>query len=186
MGGVAYGTGRQALLESAVAIVASQGLRGLTFRNVAARAGVTQGLVRHHFGAWDSLVEEALLYSLARSVDESGLESDGPGFEGFAGRLVASVAENVELQAFQFELALEARRRPELAPVVARVYDSYRSAVARELRRNGIEDPDLAWAIFAAIDGLVFQQAVFGSVDATTRALNSLRTLLREHALRGA
>ncbi|MCS5735688.1 TetR/AcrR family transcriptional regulator [Herbiconiux daphne] len=182
MGGVAYGKGRQALLEAAVTIVAQQGLRGLTYRTVATEAGVTYGLVKHHFGNWDTLLEEALEYSLQRSLAGTELESTTPGFDDFAKNLVDFVNGDEEIQAFQFELALEARRRPELAPVLERVYSEYRAAVSRELLRNGIDDPDLTWAIFAALDGMVLQQMVFGAEAATRRAIASLRALLRDYA----
>lgn len=182
MGGVAYGAGRQALLDATIVIVASRGLRGLTYRTVAAEAGVTQGLVRHHFGDWDSLLEEALTYAVERSVRDSSLESDAPGFHEFASRLVSSVVDDPALQAFQFEMALEARRRPERVHVIERVYAAYREAVARELRRNGIDDAELVWLVFAAIDGLVFQQTVFGAKASTAAALESLRAILRQHA----
>ncbi|WP_416979825.1 TetR family transcriptional regulator [Streptomyces sp. T028] len=45
-----YGEGRDALLIAAVRVVARDGLRKLTYRAVAAEAGVTHGLVAHHFG----------------------------------------------------------------------------------------------------------------------------------------
>ena len=179
MGGVTYGTGRSALLEAAINIVATQGLRGMTYRNVAAAAGVTQGLVKHHFGNWDALLEEALLLAVEQSIEWSDLESDEPGFEGFARKLGDLVTRSAELEAFQFELALEARRRPDLLPILHRVYETYREAVGRELARNGVDDPDLTWAVFAALDGLAFQQTVFGARQATDGALESLRRLLR-------
>jgi AcrR family transcriptional regulator len=182
MATVAYGTGRRALLEAAIKVVADQGLRGLTFRTVAAEAGVTQGLIRHHFGDWASLLEEALLLSLERSIDGGELESDGPGFDGFARGLAQLVARDPATQLFQYELALESRRRPELAPIMVRVYEAYREAVQRELVRNGMDDPDLARAVFSALDGLVFQQVVFGETEATDRAISALRSLLRAYA----
>lgn len=179
MGGVAYGAGKRALLEAAISVVASQGLRGLTYRSVAGAAGVTQGLVRHHFGDWDNLLEQALALALERSMERTGLESSSPGFEQFASDLVAYVTDDAELQAFQYEMALEARRRPEILPILERVYAGYREAVSRELARNGLDNPDLAWLVFAAVDGLVFQQTVFGRADQSERALRALRHTLR-------
>src|SRR5438132_3593131 len=63
-----YGEGRQALLDAAVQVVGRSGLRGLTYRAVAAEAGVTQGLVAHHFGSRDRLIHEALLAAGAQSI----------------------------------------------------------------------------------------------------------------------
>ncbi len=55
-----YGEGRSALLAAAVHVGATRGLRHLTYRSVAAEAGVAPGLVAHHFGTRDALIEEAL------------------------------------------------------------------------------------------------------------------------------
>ena len=179
---VEYGTGRQELLEAAIHVVAAQGLRGLTFRSVAAEAGVTHGAVQYHFGSWDNLVAEALSFAVKRSIDTAGLKPAGPGFEDFAGALVASIAADPELQAFQFELTLEARRRPELLPTVAKAYDAYRSAVHEALTASGLSDPALSEIIVVALDGLVFQQTVFGDVERTQKALKVLRTMLAVYA----
>ena len=179
---VEYGTGRQEVLEAAIHVVATQGLRGLTFRSVAAAAGVTHGAVQYHFGSWETLVAEALSLAVKRSIDTAGLKPAGPGFADFAGALVASVASDPELQAFQFELSLEARRRPELLPTVAKGYDAYRSAVHEALTTSGLSDPTLSEIIVVALDGLVFQQTVFGDVERTQKALTTLRMMLAVYA----
>ncbi|MSW64654.1 MAG: TetR family transcriptional regulator, partial [Actinobacteria bacterium] len=104
MAGVPYGTAKDALLQAAVTIAATRGLRGLTYRSVAAEAGVTHGSVRYHFGSWDTLVEEALLHCVAPSIDDIHLRSAGPGFDGLASGIVEMVTTHPEVQAFQFEL----------------------------------------------------------------------------------
>lgn len=182
MSGVAYGSGRQALLEAAIRVVANQGLRGLTYRSVAAEAGVTHGSVRYHFGDWATLVEEALAFCVDRSIAGVELTTDGPGFDGFATGIVSLVAANPDAQAFQYELTLEARRRPELRPTMERVNDSYRAAVHRALVCNGLDDPDLTELIFVVIDGLVFHQTAFGNTERTQRAVKVLRALLAAYA----
>jgi TetR/AcrR family transcriptional regulator, regulator of biofilm formation and stress response len=179
---LAHGTGREALLRAVIRVTAQRGLRGVTYRSVAEEAGVTHGLVAHHFGSRDVLIEEALAYSLQTSLQGGSLESDRPGFDGFALHLAELVSGDPEGQAFQYELVLEARRRPELLPLVSEVYASYRQAVGWELRRNGIVDDDLANVIFSALDGLVFQQVAFGNADATRSAMAVIRGLLRQHA----
>ncbi|MEV4645525.1 TetR family transcriptional regulator [Saccharopolyspora sp. NPDC049357] len=183
MAGVAYGTGRQALLEAAVRVVAGQGLRGLTYRSVAAEAGVTHGSVRYHFGDWATLLDAALTYCVQRSVEGAELSSPGEDFNTFASGLVSLVATDPDAQAFQYELTIESRRRPELRPVMERANDLYRAAVRRELARHGLDDPDLAEFVFVAIDGLVFHQTAFGNTDRTERATAALRALLKTYAV---
>lgn len=184
MGGVAYGTGRQALLEAAIRVVTTEGLRGLTYRSVAAVAGVTHGSVRYHFGDWNTLVEEALTYSVEESIEEAELETSDSDFLDFASALAAAVQANPERQAFQYELALEARRRPELLPVMERVYAEYRAAVNRALTGHGLHDSDFADLIFTTLDGIVFQQTVFGDSLHTERALQSLRSVIAVYSHR--
>ena len=120
-----YGEGRQALLDAAIRVVATSGLRGLTIRAVGAEAGVTHGLVRHHFGSRDALVEETLKYSARMSIAASSLDPERGDIDGLAANLPAMADQQAELQAFQFELLLEARRRPELLPHVRAIYDEY-------------------------------------------------------------
>jgi AcrR family transcriptional regulator len=179
---VTYGTGRQALLEAAIRVVAAQGLRGLTYRSLAAEAGVSHASVRYHFGDWSTMLEEALTYCLESSASDTVLASSGPGFEGFAESLVAMVTQDPDLQAFQYELNLEARRRPELRGLMERVDESYRDLVRRELARNGLDDPDLAEAVYMTLDGLVLHQTIFPDPGRTGRALDALRRLLGTYA----
>ncbi len=183
--GVSYGAGRQALLEAAIRVVASEGLRGLTYRSVAAEAGVTYGSVTYHFGDWNTLVEEALSLSVERSIEGSELRSAHAGFDDFAASLASFVEADPDTQAFQFELALEARRRPELLPVIERIYETYRSAVREALSRNGIDDEAFVQTVFATLDGLVFQQAVFGEADRTRKGIEVLRDVIAAHERQG-
>jgi len=174
-----YGGGRQALLDAAIRVVAGKGLRGLTLRAVAAEAGVTHGLVRHHFGTRDALIEATVSYSAHISIDASSLEPGTGALDDIAAGLGGMVEGEVELQAFQFELLLEARRRPELLPHVRKIYDEYIDATRRELERAGfVDDPDLARITFAALDGLVLQQIVFGGAARTDGAVGRLHDVL--------
>jgi AcrR family transcriptional regulator len=173
-----YGEGRQALLRAAIRVVATTGLRNLTYRAVAKEAGVTHGLVAHHFGSRDALLEEAMRYSLQTSVDVSSLESGTGRIDRFADDLASFVAAEPDLQAFQFELILESRRRPELRPLVEELYDTYRAATRRELARSGIRDQAVADVAYAALDGLVFQQIALGDEAATKAGVTALRAML--------
>src|SRR5690349_24381102 len=71
---VHYGEGREALLKAAVRVVARGGLRRLTYRAVAEEAGVTHGLVVHHFGSRDALIEAPLEHTIRTSLSTSALE----------------------------------------------------------------------------------------------------------------
>lgn len=176
-----YGKGREALLRATVHVVAREGLRGLTYRAVAEEAGVANTLVAHHFGTRDALLQAALEWAAAQSIGVSLLEPATGQLDDLAAGLADLVREDADMQAFQFELALEARRRPELLPAVREMYSSYIAATRRELMRLGLDEPsdDLARAVFALLDGIVLQQTLFGDAAATERAVERLHGLLR-------
>lgn len=172
------GDGRVALLEAAIRVGARQGLRGLTIRSAAAEAGVSHGLVRHHFGSRQQLVDEALEHAARMSMSTGDLEPGTGDPADFSRALEDIVAENPDMQAFQYEIAMEARRRPELLATNQAVYAQYREATQRELVRMGLaDDPALAHAVFAMLDGLVLQKVLFGKPVAP--AIEWLRTMLR-------
>lgn len=155
---VPYGSGRDLLVATTVAIVAEKGLRGMTFRAVADRAGVNNSLIAHHFGDRESLLAAALEWSVERSIDSTGL-LDLATSGAFADGLLDSVAERPELQAFQYEMILESRRNSRYQPYVSRLYTRYHEVVSVSLGHHGIDDPSgsLARSTFATLDGIVLQ-----------------------------
>jgi AcrR family transcriptional regulator len=172
------GDGRVALMEAAIRVGARQGLRGLTLRSVAAEAGVSHGLVRHHFGSRQQLVDEALVHAASTSMIAGDLEPGTGDPADFSKALEDIVAEDPEIQAFQYEMAMETRRRPELLATNRAVYEEYRQATRRELVRMGLaDDPALAHAVFAMLDGLVLQKVLFGKP--VEPAIEWLRTMLK-------
>lgn len=63
---------RRDLIAATIDVIAEQGLRAATVRQIAARAGVTGGLIRHYFESKDQMVQEAyreLMQGMLRSVD---------------------------------------------------------------------------------------------------------------------
>ncbi|MCX4531847.1 TetR/AcrR family transcriptional regulator [Streptomyces sp. NPDC002596] len=178
---VNYGAGREALLGAAVRVVARGGLRKLTYRAVAEEAGVTHGLVVHHFGSRDALIEEALTHAVRTSLSSSALEPGTGKVTDFSTGLSEMVTADPDIQVFQYELLLESRRRPELLPPLRALYDEYFEATQRELTRilPGDANPALMRLVFAALDGLVLHQLVFDEPTVTDAALEELRALLR-------
>ncbi len=60
--------GRARLLQVAMRQLANQGFDGVTVRSIAAEAGVSAGLIKHHFGSKDGLREAVDAYFLRRSA----------------------------------------------------------------------------------------------------------------------
>ncbi|MDH6546092.1 AcrR family transcriptional regulator [Streptomyces sp. SAI-208] len=175
-----YGEGREALLAAAVRVVAQGGLRKLTYRAVAAEAGVTHGLVAHHFGSRDALLEEALRWCVMRSIETSSLVPASGRLEDFAATLADFVAADPDLQVFQYELKLESGRRPELRHHVDLLYDAYRDAVRDALACFDVSQ-EMTEIVFAALDGLVFHQVTSGAPDRIKESVDALRRLLAAH-----
>ncbi len=169
-------SGREALLRATVVVVAAGGLRALTYRAVAAEAGVSHGLVRHHFGTRDQLVAEAMEFAIDESLRGSNMVGAGLTVDTFAAGIESLADRESGVQAFQYELLLESRRRPELRPLAERHYRAYREAIGQQLARLGVDDAELTELIWFALDGIVFKQLVLP--EAVEPALGRIRTLV--------
>jgi AcrR family transcriptional regulator len=174
----AYGEGREALLDAAVRLIARKGLRGLTIRGVAEEAGVTHGLVRYYFKSRSGLIHEAMVRAGAMAVGET-LEPRPDGLEQLRKTFPQFIADTADLQAFQFELALESRRQPEYLDDAIELYDKYHEAMERFLEAAGVElSPGLVRLVYAACDGLAFQQLLYGRPANSEEALAALERVL--------
>lgn len=74
---VVHPPGRQQLLEAALLEVAERGAKGATVRMIAERAGVTPGLVVHHFASKDRLLAEVDDLVAQRLTDAMSVPDDG-------------------------------------------------------------------------------------------------------------
>ena len=176
---VSRGEGRDALCEALARIVARDGLDGVTFRSVAAEAGVTHGLASYHFGNRETMIVEALTWAVREAIERGSLGRDISTLAEFAADAPRLMAEQPQEAVFQFQLALEAQRRPELLAQVRATYDEYVSEVRATLTRLGLADDEpLAQLAFAAIDGLSIQQLIYRDPARTEEALERLREIL--------
>ena len=82
---------RRDLLAAASALVAEAGPQGATVRAIAARAGVTPGLIRHYFGSKEALLAEAYL-ALMDGMTEAASAAGG---NGPVARLAAFIGANL-------------------------------------------------------------------------------------------
>src|SRR5260370_23405331 len=75
-----HGHLRRALLDAALQVLTEQDLAGLTLRQVARRAGVSEAAPYHHFASKAALVEALVvetLYQLGQALQEAGQISAG-------------------------------------------------------------------------------------------------------------
>ena len=176
---VPRGAGREALCRALVRVVARDGLDGVTFRSVAREAGVTHGLASYHFGTRETMIHEGLAWAARNAIDDSRIAHDAERLDDFAADLPALIRDRPEEAIFQFRLAVEALRRPELLDDVLRSYDEYVEAVRQTLERFGLGgEVALARVVFAALDGLNLQQLMYDDEERAREALAMLRRLL--------
>lgn len=174
---------REEMLEATIDIVARQGLRALTLRAVAQEVGVSHPLVAHHFGTRDRLLEAAVRHSMTRTESIATPQTPTGEVADFALRAEQIAAQEPVLQAFQYEMILESRRRPELAPHIRQLYAEWRSMTRAAMEDVGIRDVDaVSHLVFAAMDGLVFEQLVLGTTEQTAEAMRVLRTMIGLYA----
>lgn len=122
-----------------------------------------------------------MAHAIRTSLSRGALEPGTNRVEDFSTGLSDMVSAAPETQAFQYELLLESRRRPDLVPQIRVLYDEYVDATQRELSRMLPTGAGRALArlVFAALDGLVLQQLVLGERAATESALEELRSMLK-------
>jgi AcrR family transcriptional regulator len=173
---MSHASGRSALLRATIVVVAAGGLRALTYRAVAAEAGVSHGLVRHHFGSRDQLIAEAMEFAIDESLRGSNMLSSALTAAEFAAGIESLADREAGIQSFQYELLHESRRRPELRPLAEQHYRAYREAISRQLARLGVDDAELTELIWFALDGIVFKQLV--SPEDVAPALRRIRALV--------
>lgn len=158
---VAYGEGRDALVDAAIRLVARDGLGKLTYRSLTAEAGVSQGSLRHHFASLVGVLEAALQRCL--QVSYTYLSRPSGSLEDLFVHLVDSMREHPEIPAFQTEVFVGARRRPELRQVILTHQEAYRHAVRAALDGSIVPpERDLVEVLVAMAEGIVYQRVIFG------------------------
>lgn len=168
---------RTDLIRGAIRVIADKGLRGLTLRAAAAEAGLSHGMIVHHFGTRDRLIEAAMQFAVDQSLAGAVASADG-GAPALGDHVVEVGLDADRTLAFQREILNEALRRPELRPLAVRMYEKYEAAVGRQLDALGVTDPDASVLVGAAMDGLARRQMDLGDVGATERALALLGTVV--------
>lgn len=160
---------RAALIaDTAVALLAERGVRGLTHRAVDQAAGIPPGSTSNHARTRAALLETALdrLAELERGGFTAPPQSEHPRTllaVILASGLHTALTDGRALTLARFELALEANRRPELRARYDTLGGGFRQTAAELLAAAGSSDPvGHAAHLVAWCDGLLFA-AVAGS-----------------------
>lgn len=175
---VARGKGREALCRALPRVVARDGFDGVTFRAVAAEAGVTHGLASYHFGTRESMIHEALKWAVENTIEATHLRAPVDNIKYFAADVPRALSQRPEDAVFQFDVLLRALRNPALLADVRKSYNDYVDAIEESLGGCGIAGTVIARLVFAALDGLTLQQLLYGDRNRTEEAITVLRHLL--------
>ncbi|MEV4316764.1 TetR/AcrR family transcriptional regulator [Actinocrispum sp. NPDC049592] len=156
-----------AILAAAAEVVVEQGVRSLTLARVGERAGYSRGIVTHHFGTKQALVERLARATQAGFVP--GLDELPPGLDrllrlidGYLGQLARLSVFN---QAFLL-LWAEAATQPDLAPIFRERDDAFRADLRDDIEASiahGVVDPslkpdDVAIAVVGQLRGIALQR----------------------------
>lgn len=118
-------------------------------------------------------------WSVKRSISETGLEHVADFNQDFVDALMATHTSEPELLLFQFEMLLEARRKPEIHSLVQGLYNSYVRTVEMALQQRGYHlEGETALAVFAALDGLMLQYLTLGDAPKIRAAVLQVGRLL--------
>ncbi|MEU9980783.1 TetR family transcriptional regulator [Streptomyces sp. NPDC050856] len=156
------------IADTALALLAERGMRGLTHRAVDERAGLPQGSTSNHARTRQALLEAAvrrLAEREARVVATDALPAVEDGLDGvldaLAGALHTYLTRHGDLLVARYELGLEATRRPELRAFYDNTGRQFREPLTALLRAAGSAHPERhTLSLVAWCEGLLFSCAV--------------------------
>ncbi|MGW9117784.1 TetR/AcrR family transcriptional regulator [Streptomyces sp. NPDC055663] len=185
------GTSRADLIaDTALALLAERGMRGLTHRAVDERAGLPQGSTSNYARTRQSLLEAAvrrLAEREARVLAPAELPDPAAGTRdriagtrelvaGLARALHRYLTRHPELLVCRYELALEATRRPELREFFDATGRQFREPLTALMTAAGSAEPERhALSLVAWCEGLMFSCAA-GSYHRSVPSEEELRT----------
>jgi TetR/AcrR family transcriptional regulator, regulator of biofilm formation and stress response len=178
---------RDELLRAALRVIGERGIGAATHRAIAQAAGVPSATTTYYFASLDELLEEALrlfareevarLRALADALDAPGGVTPEEAAAVFAHELTRGRADDPE-QIAQFELYIEAARRPALRATAGECLDAYAAVAEAAMRAAGAREPaEAARAAVALVDGTGLDAIARGgprSADELRRALLAL------------
>ncbi len=156
-----------ALVTAAAELVVESGLRSLTLARVGERAGYSRGIVNHHFGSKQTLIE-ALAHA-TQSGFVPGMDRFAPGLERLLTlieRYVGALGDvNVISRAFLL-LWAEAVTAPELTTIFRERDEGFRTnlradvaaGIAEGAVREDVEPGDVAIAVMGQLRGIGLQR----------------------------
>jgi len=143
---------RQAILEAALRLMSQHGVGALTHRAVAEEAGVPLASTTYYFDSLDELLEGALqLFVDEEATRLTALAERLQGQELPPVEIARLFQAELEPDAAQFELYVEAARRPSLREVARSSIEMYARVAATALSAAGLDEPAIDPRAFVAL-----------------------------------
>jgi AcrR family transcriptional regulator len=180
---------RRRILAATAELVAESGWSGFSTREIAARAGVTQGVVSYHWRSKDDLVREAALAATLETFEPiaAALREEASVREVFERSLafLEAIRGEPALTLLLFETMLQATRDEQVRDALAAMLHEFRVELTAALEREGVPDAEpLAAALAAALDGLLLHAVVDERLDVAAAGEAVLALLPREESSR--
>lgn len=164
---------RERILRAALLVIGERGVAGATHRAVATRAGVPTATTTYYFATLDELLEDALRLFVGEEVAAlqaatAELVSAGDIAPDAVADLVESILvhsdrDRVVVAVAQFDLYVEASRRPALREAAGECIAAYEAFAAAALDALGVPDAEGLAPVFVALaDGLGLQRVARG------------------------
>ncbi len=159
---------RRCILDATLRIVGREGAGAVTHRAVAAEAGVPLAATTYYFSSREELLAETLEHTAQADIAELArgaalLAAPPLTVETLSDRLCGLVLDwlggNRPTLIAQYEICLEAARRPELFAMSRQWSNAYVAAISPTLAALGCDDPARdSRLVFATLTGLVIDE----------------------------
>ncbi len=128
------------ILDAVLTVIVRNGVQGLTFREVAAEAGVALGSLNYHFDAKEALIVAAFRRAAERVIEAtegsaSGIEDPEEAVGTFIRGVFSEEFLNEDYLALRLSLWAVGRFESEIAEINAEIYDRYREELCRLVSR---------------------------------------------------
>ncbi|GAA3368845.1 TetR/AcrR family transcriptional regulator [Streptomyces sannanensis] len=169
------------IADTALALLAERGMRGLTHRAVDEHAGLPQGSTSNYARTRQALLEAAVRRQAEREsrlLTPDAMPVRAGGVDALAGPLAEALhrmlTQHRELLVSRYELALEATRRPELRAYYDITGRQFREPLVALMAGAGSSEPERhALSLVAWGEGMMFS-CVAGSYHASVPTLEEL------------
>lgn len=179
------------VLEATIRLLAREGPRGVTHRAVASEAGTSLRATTYYFASREELLTEALRHYAETAFDrfdriqhaEPAARADplDAAARMLTDTVMSDLTDDRDGLVAEYELVLEASRRPELAPAYAKWQAGLLALLEAHARELGSPTPQVhARLVLAALRGLEIEALGSGAAAPDAREVRRLfHTLLR-------